>query len=133
MALKVIIIDASAVARGLLNTVLTEGGYEVVGSTHTMAQGLALAAKFQPQMICVAREQIEDGSGLAADLRAKMPKSLIFMVSGAIDAATIESSLALGLNGFIVKPFKADAVLKTLRTAVLALVKKQQDAKNLAQ
>jgi two-component system chemotaxis response regulator CheY len=124
--IKALIIDASAVARGLLNTVLAEGGYDVVGSTHTMAQGFALAMKHHPQLICIAREQIEDGSGVVQELRTKLPKSLIFMVSGAIDAATIESSLALGINGFIVKPFKADAVLKTIRSAVLALIKKQQ-------
>ncbi|WP_332876587.1 response regulator [Massilia sp. S19_KUP03_FR1] len=126
--LKALIIDASGVARGLLNTVLTEGGYEVVGSTHTMAQGIALAMKHRPQIICIARENIEDGSGVMEELRAKLPKSLIFMVSGAIDAATIQSSLALGVNGFIVKPFKHDAVLKTIRTAVLALIRKQQEA-----
>jgi two-component system chemotaxis response regulator CheY len=126
--LKALIIDASGVARGLLNTVLTEGGYDVVGSTHTMAQGFALALKHRPQLICIARENIEDGSGMAAELRAKLPKSLIFMVSGAIDAATVQSSLALGINGFIVKPFKADAVLKTIRTSVLALIRRQQEA-----
>jgi two-component system chemotaxis response regulator CheY len=124
--IKVLIIDASAVARGLLNTVLSDGGYEVVGQSHTMAQGFALAVKYHPQLVCIAREQIEDGSGIVEELRTKLPKSLIFMVSGAIDAATIQSSLALGINGFIVKPFKADAVLKTIRSAVLALIKKQQ-------
>jgi two-component system chemotaxis response regulator CheY len=124
--IKVLIIDASAVARGLLNTVLSDGGYEVVGQSHTMAQGFALAIKYHPQLICVAREQIEDGSGVLEELRARLPKSLIFMVSGAIDAVTIQSSLARGINGFIVKPFKADAVLKTIRSAVLALIKKQQ-------
>lgn len=126
--LKALIIDASGVARGLLNTVLSEGGYEVVGSTHTMAQGIALAMKHRPQLICIARENIEDGSGVMEELRAKLPKSLIFMVSGAIDAATVQTSLALGINGFIVKPFKHDAVLKTIRTAVLALIRKQQEA-----
>jgi two-component system chemotaxis response regulator CheY len=126
--LKAMIIDASGVARGLLNTVLSEGGYDVVGSTHTMGQGFALAMKHRPQLICIARENIEDGSGVMEEMRAKLPKSLIFMVSGAIDAATIQSSLALGINGFIVKPFKHDAVLKTIRTAVLALIKKQQEA-----
>lgn len=126
--LKALIIDTSGVARGLLNTVLTDGGYEVVGATHTMAQGLALAVKHRPQIICIARENIEDGSGVTEELRAKLPKSLIFMVSGAIDAATVQSSLALGINGFVVKPFKADAVLKTIRTAVLALIRKQQEA-----
>jgi two-component system chemotaxis response regulator CheY len=124
--IKALIIDASAVARGLLNTVLSEGGYEVVGQSHTMAQGLALAVKYHPQLICIAREQIEDGSGMVEELRAKLPKALIFMVSGAIDAATVQSSLALGINGFIVKPFKADAVLKSIRSAVLALIRKQQ-------
>jgi two-component system chemotaxis response regulator CheY len=124
--LKAIIIDASAVARGLLNTVLTEGGYDVVGQPHTMAQGLALALKHQPQVICIARDQIEEGSDLFTELRTKLPKALIFMVSGAIDAATIQSALGQGINGFIVKPFKADAVLKTIKTAVLALVRKQQ-------
>jgi len=124
--IKAIIIDASAVARGLLNTVLLDGGYDVVGQTHTMAQGLALAVKHHPQLICIAREQIEDGSGMAEELRARLPKALIFMVSGAIDAATIQSSLALGINGFIVKPFKADAVLKSIKAAVLALVRKHQ-------
>lgn len=126
--LKALIIDASGVARGLLNTVLSEGGYEVVGSTHTMAQGTALAMKHRPQLICIARENIEDGSGVMEELRAKLPKSLIFMVSGAIDAATVQTSLVLGINGFIVKPFKHDAVLKTIRTAVLALIRKQQEA-----
>lgn len=124
--IKALIIDASAVARGLLNTVLSEGGYEVVGQSHTMAQGFALAIKYHPQLICIAREQIEDGSGMVEELRTKLPKALIFMVSGAIDAATVQSSLALGINGFIVKPFKADAVLKSIRSAVLALIRKHQ-------
>ena len=126
--LKVVIIDASAVARGLLNTVLVDGGYDVIGQSHTMAQGYAVAMKYRPQIICIARENIEDGSGVVEQLRAGLPKSLIFMVSGAIDAATIASSLALGINGFIVKPFKADAVLKTIRNSVLTMIRKQQEA-----
>jgi two-component system chemotaxis response regulator CheY len=31
-----------------------------------------------------------------------------------------------GVHGFIVKPFKADAVLKTIRNTVIAIVKKHQ-------
>jgi two-component system chemotaxis response regulator CheY len=34
--------------------------------------------------------------------------------------------MARGVHGFIVKPFKADAVLKTIRNTVLALVRRQQ-------
>lgn len=124
--LKVVIIDASAVARGLLNTVLTEAGYQVVGQTHTTAQGYALLQKFQPQLACIALDQVEDGSNVVEQIRENYPKTLIFMVSGGIDAPTLQKALARGINGFIVKPFKADAVLKTIRATVLAMVKRQQ-------
>ena len=114
--LKAVIIDGNAVSRGLLNTVLSEGGYEVLGLTHTSTQGYALLQKHHPHVICIALDQIEDGSNIVEQIKENYPKTLIFMVSGAIDAVTLQSALARGVNGFIVKPFKADAVLKTIKT-----------------
>ena len=124
--LKAVIVDANAISRGLLNTVLTAGSYEVVGQTHTSAQGYALALKHQPHFICIAREQVEDGGNVVEELRANLPKTLIFMVSGTIDAPTLQAALARGVHGFIVKPFKADTVLKTVRNTIIALVRKHQ-------
>jgi two-component system chemotaxis response regulator CheY len=124
--LKAVIVDASALSRDLLNTVLTDGGYGVVGQTHTSSQGYALALKFRPQLICIAREQMEDGEQIVEQIRANLPKTIIFMLSGALDAPTLQAALARGVQGFIVKPFKADAVLKTIRSTVLAMIKKQQ-------
>jgi two-component system chemotaxis response regulator CheY len=126
--LKAVIVDASAISRGLLNTVLTDGSYEVVGQTHTGAQGYALALKQKPHFVCVAREQVEDGSQIVEQLRENLPKALVFMVSSTLDAPTIEASVARGVHGFIVKPFKADAVLRTIRNTVISVVKKQQAA-----
>jgi two-component system chemotaxis response regulator CheY len=126
MGLKALIIDSNAVSRGLLNTVLTEGGYEVVAQTHLSTLGLALVQKHHPHFICVALEQVEDGNGLVEQLKEKSPKTLVFLVSGALDANTIQQSIQRGVHGFIVKPFKADAVLKTIRNTVLAVIKKMQ-------
>ena len=124
--LKAIIIDASAVSRSLLNTVLTDGGYEVAGQGHTSALAYALALKHRPHFVCIAREQVEDGSGIVEQLRANLPKTLVFMVSGTLDAAAIQAALARGVHGFIVKPFKADTVLRTVRNTILSIVKKHQ-------
>jgi two-component system chemotaxis response regulator CheY len=124
--LKAVIVDANAISRGLLNTVLTDGSYEVVGQTHTSALGFALAAKFRPHFICIAREQVEDGHDVVGQLRANLPKTLVFMVSGTLDAPAVQAALARGVHGFIVKPFKADTVLKTIRNTVLAYVAKQR-------
>jgi two-component system chemotaxis response regulator CheY len=126
--LKAVIVDASAVSRGLLNTVLTDGSYNVVGQTHTGPLGYALALKHHPHIFCIGREQVEDGQDVVEQLRANLPKTLVFMVSGTLDAPAIQAALARGVHGFIVKPFKADTVLKTIRNTVIAVVKKQQAA-----
>jgi two-component system chemotaxis response regulator CheY len=124
--LKAIIVDSNAVTRGLLNTVLTDGGYNVVGQTHTSTLGYALALKHQAHFICMAREQVDDGENVVEQLRVHLPKTLVFMVSGTLDAPAIQGALARGVHGFIVKPFKADAVLRTIRNTVLAIVKKHR-------
>jgi two-component system chemotaxis response regulator CheY len=126
--LKAVIVDSNAISRGLLNTVLTDGSYNVVAQTHTGALGYALALKHHPHIFCIAREQVEDGFNTVEQLRAILPKTLVFMVSGTLDAAAVQEALARGVQGFIVKPFKADTVLKTIRNTVIAMVKKQQAA-----
>ena len=126
MTLKAVIVDPNAIARGLLATVLADGGYEVVGATHSGAQGLALALKHAPHFICLAVGQAGEQGELIEQIRAQAPKMLVFVVSAALDAATVQAALARGAHGFIVKPFKADAVLKAIRNAVLAVVRKQQ-------
>ena len=125
--LKAIIVDSNAISRGLLNTVLVDGGYEVAGQAHTGAAAYALALKHQPHIACIAREQVEDGSDIVERLRAELPKTLVFMVSGTLDAPTIQAAMGRGVQGFIVKPFKADAVLRTIRNTVMAIVKKHRE------
>jgi len=124
--LKAVIVDGNAVSRAMLGTVLADGSYNVVGATHTSALGYALAMKHHPHVICIAREQVDDGSNVVEQLRASLPKTLIFIVSGTLDAQAVQSAVARGVHGFIVKPFKADTVLKTIRNTVIAFVKKQQ-------
>ena len=126
--LNAVIVDASAISRGLLNTVLTEGSYNVVGTTHTAALGYLMVQKYQPHVFCIALEQVEDGGDVVEQIRANFPKTLIFIMSGALDAPTLPKAMARGVSGFIVKPFNADKVLRTIRATVIAMIKKQQGA-----
>ncbi|WP_395404854.1 ANTAR domain-containing response regulator [Pseudoduganella sp. UC29_106] len=126
--LKAVIIDGSAVARGLLNTVLMDGGYEVVGQAHTCAAGNALLIKHHPQIICVSRDVIEADTPAMQAMRKDWPKAMIFMVSSEFDEGTIRKGHAMGINGYIVKPFNAGTVLKTIRNTVITTVKRQQKA-----
>jgi two-component system chemotaxis response regulator CheY len=126
--LKAVIIDGSAVARGLLNTVLMDGGYDVVGQAHTCAAGNAVLIKHNPQIICVSRDAMEADMPAMEAMRREWPKAMLFMVSSEFDEGTIRKGHAMGINGYIVKPFNADTVLKTIRNTVITMVKRQQKA-----
>ncbi len=125
--LKAIIIDQSAVARDLLNAILLNENYEIVGHSGTPNQGLALAIKHKPQIICADMEIIYTPNFLTS-LREALPKSLIFMVSSEVKADTLKDVIARGVHGVIIKPFNSVKVAATIKNAVLAYVKRQQAA-----
>ena len=124
--LKVVIIDNSAISRGLLNTVLTNGGYEVVGDASTSPAALAKMIKLQPQIICADVGEADDAMSVLDTLRDQLPRAILFVVSNKFEAATIEEAVKHGAHGFIVKPFNSATVLKTIRNSVIKLVKQQQ-------
>jgi two-component system chemotaxis response regulator CheY len=128
--LKVVVIDGNAISRDLLKTVLANGGYHLVGDSNASSAGLANMIKLQPQMVCIDIGQAdEEGMAKLDTLRAALPKTLVFMVSGKIDPATIQSAIQRGVHGFIVKPFNAVTVQKTIRNAVFKLAKQHQQAR----
>lgn len=125
--LKVVIIDANAISRNLLGTVLVNGGHHLVGDSNTSSAGVAKMIKLQPQLVCIDIGPISTETMEILDtIHNALPKALLFMVSGNIDSTTIQSALERGVHGFIVKPFNAGSVLKTIRNAVIKLVKQQQ-------
>jgi two-component system chemotaxis response regulator CheY len=124
--LKVVIIDNSAISRGLLNTVLTTGGHEVVGDANTTPSALARMILLQPQLICVDIGQEEGNMTILDTLREGVPRGILFLVSGNIGPETIQEALQHGVHGFIVKPFNSATVLKTIRNAVIKVVRQQQ-------
>jgi two-component system chemotaxis response regulator CheY len=124
--LKVVIIDNSAISRGLLNTVLTNGGYEVVGDGNTTPASLAKLIKLQPQVVCADVGDTAEGMSVLDTLRTGLPRAILFVVSGKIEAAVVEQALQRGAHGFIVKPFNSATVLKTIRNSIIKVVKQQQ-------
>ena len=130
--LRAYILDNQAVARNLLGSVLTSGGHEVIGDGNHSSTNLAKMVKLQPQIVCVdIGEADKVGLALLDNLRAQLPKALIFLVSAKMDAETIQAAQSRGVVGFIVKPFNAVAVLTSIRNTILRIAsqirQKQKD------
>lgn len=129
--IKMVVIDGNAISRNLLTTLLINGGYDVIGDGNTSSASLAAMARLKPQVVCIDLGPMADGGmQLLDDLRAALPKALYFLVSANMDADTVQAALARGVNGFIVKPFKGDTVLSTIRNAILKVARQYREGKS---
>lgn len=125
--LKAAILDNSAVARGLLRTILANGGHDVVAESGITAMNLPRLVLLAPQLVFVSLDATEvDSPALLKALRSSLPKALIFAVSSAVTNEMIAYARENGANGFVVKPFNGTTVLSSIRSAVLKLVEQQR-------
>lgn len=132
--IKVVVIDANAISRNLLTSVLVNGGFDVIGDASTSSSGLAHAIKLAPQMVCMDIGQADaDGLEKLDTIRTALPKALLFLVSGKFDAATVQTAADRGVHGFIVKPFNATTVLDTIRRAVIKIARQHSKSASAEQ
>jgi len=125
--IKAVVIDGNAISRGLLSTLLGNGGIAVAGDANTSTASLAAMVKLRPQIVCIDIGAVDEEGWLRLQmLRTELPKALLFMVSGQFEAATIESAAQRGVHGFIVKPFKEATVLATIRKAIMKIAREHQ-------
>ncbi len=131
--LKVVVIDGNSISRGLLNSVLTAGGHEVIGDSNVTLQGIARMIKLKPQLVCLDLASAEgDPMEVLDNLRKELPKTMVFLVSNSFDPESIRLGQEHGARGFIVKPFNTARVLTTIRTAVLKFVTELKQSQTAA-
>ena len=128
--LKVVVMDGNAISRGLLASVLTNGGHLVIGDTNVSFTGIARMVKLKPQLVCIDLELVEtDKMEVLDKIRSELPKTIIFLVSNSFDAESIKLAQEHGARGFIVKPFNSARVLTAIRNAVVKFVGEMKNAR----
>lgn len=118
--MKVLIVDDNEMTRALLRTILKSDDYEVVGEASNSKGGLDQAKKLKPDVVCLDI-LLPDGSGidLLKEIKQESPKTVVLMVTAQRDVETVKQCLANGATGFILKPFNAGIVIKTVKEAIL--------------
>jgi len=122
--LRVVILDNNAISRGLLKSVLANGGHDVVGDANASLPSITRLVKLQPQIVCIDLENPENsGMELLDTLKEALPKAMIFIVSGKLVSSTLQEAMSRGVHGFIVKPFNSVVVLGTIRNAIIKIAR----------
>jgi two-component system, chemotaxis family, chemotaxis protein CheY len=122
---KILIADDIAVMRGILKNVLREYYYENVEEASNGVEALQKFRlnKFDLVMLDI-NMPIKDGVTVLKEIREIDPVVFIVMISADSSAENIKSALALGVNGFVVKPFSAakiNGIMQKFKTHLLAL------------
>ena len=109
---KVLIVDDAAFMRVSIKNMLTKNGFDVVGEAEN---GKVAVTKFQelsPDIITMDITMPEmDGLQALKEIVKLNPAANVVMVSAMGQEAMVREAVMAGAKGFIVKPFKEDAIV----------------------
>ena len=116
-AKRILIVDDNHVMRTLLRTIVRSNEkLEVVAEAHNGVLGLEAAARHRPNIVCLdVMMPGMDGLTVLREIKSRYPEIRVVMITGSASADNVQEAIAQGADGFIVKPFNAATILKTLR------------------
>jgi two-component system chemotaxis response regulator CheY len=116
MSSRVLVADDARFMRQLIREIIEPEGFEVVGEA---ADGRAVVEEFsrlQPDVVTMDIVMPKrSGIDAAKEILALDPSARIVMVSALGQEALVMEALQAGAADYVVKPFKPDAVIATLR------------------
>ena len=119
MALRVMVVDDALFMRNILKDIFVRHGYEVVAEAENGDTALQLYQESNPDLVTMDIVMPKK-SGIEAlqDIMAADPDAHVIMVSALGQDALVLEAVEAGARDFIVKPFKEDKVLETVRRVV---------------
>jgi two-component system chemotaxis response regulator CheY len=116
---RIMIVDDNDLTRTLLRGILRGGDFDVIGVASNGEQGLEMALRLRPDVVCLDVVMPKAGGlEVLEQLRTELPDTAVLMVSGTADRDTVQAAISGGAAGYIVKPFNAARVLDAIRQAL---------------
>ena len=116
--LTVLVVDDHEVVReGLASSLDRRDNFQVVAQAGTVAEAIAAAARFQPDLV-VMDVRLPDGSGVEAcrDIRADHPATRVVMLTSYPDEEAVLSAIVAGASGYLLKETRLRDLVKALET-----------------
>lgn len=113
---KVLIVDDAAFMRAAIKTILERNGFEVVGEAENGAIGVRKYQELRPDIVTMDITMPEM-TGLEAlkHIRSFDPDAKVIMITAMGQERLVKEAILSGAKSFIVKPFKEEHVVQTLK------------------
>lgn len=113
---RVLIVDDAAFMRKSISTILEKGGFEVAGEATNGLEGVAKYKELNPDIVTMDITMPEmAGIDALKEIMKYDPNANVVMVSAMGQEALVREAVVSGAKSFIVKPFKEEHVLNTLK------------------
>src|SRR6266568_4001167 len=117
LPLRVMIVDDHEVVRNGVKALLEEaGGMSVAGEAATVREAIERAEWARPDVV-VMDVRLADGSGIEAtrEIRAKLPKTQVLMLTTFADDEALFASIMAGAAGYVLKQIKGGDLIRAIR------------------
>src|SRR5437016_13554664 len=117
LPLRVMIVDDHEVVRNGVKALLEEaGGMSVAGEAATVREAIELAEWARPDVV-VMDVRLADGSGIEAtrEIRAKLPKTQVLMLTTFADDEALFASIMAGAAGYVLKQIRGGELIRAIR------------------
>jgi two-component system, NarL family, response regulator DevR len=114
--LRLLVVDDHEVVRqGLVALLDRRDGFEVVAEAGTVAEALAMAHRFEPDIV-IMDVRLPDGSGVEAcrEIRAELPGTRVVILTSYPDEEAVLSAIVAGASGYLLKQVRARDLVAAL-------------------
>ncbi len=119
MGQRVLIVDDAAFIREVLTQILLKNGFEIAGEATNGQEAVELAQQTRPDLI-IMDIVMPEKSGIQAtqEILETSPRVPIIACSTEGSETMVMKAMAAGCVDFVVKPFKVDDFVKTIRSVL---------------
>jgi two-component system, NarL family, response regulator DevR len=107
--------DHEVVRQGLVSLLDRRPGFQVVAEAGTVAEAIANAKRFEPDLI-VMDVRLPDGSGIEAcrEIRADLPETRVVILTSYPDEEAVIAAIVAGASGYLLKQVRARDLVAAL-------------------
>ena len=116
--LRLLVVDDHEVVRqGLVALLDRRAEFEVVAQAGTVAEAMAEAARFEPDVV-IMDVRLPDGSGIEAcrEIRAARPDTRVVMLTSYPDEEAVLSAIIAGASGYLLKQVRGRDLVSAIES-----------------
>lgn len=113
--MRVLVVDDNEMTRAVLRMTIQGEDFDIIGEAGNGRAGVELAIRLRPDIVCLDIV-MPDVSGLDVLklIKDALPTVAVLMVTASSDMGTVQTAIANGASGFILKPFTTGVVRDTM-------------------